>query len=292
MFQRCLICTDLSDGLQRLANFVPSLAAGGLTQIIFLHVLNWSNEQEMPRPDPAREAQARDRLANALQQIPDGVEVNVEIRWGRTTEQILAVSQAYQTELVVLGMTTNTLLGEKLFGSTTMELCQNRAFSTLILRPPLISTYTREELDLRCRHLFRSLLLPYDGTAPSTYLVNQVKQYATRHSPRSLEQCLLCWVVDDINRVKELGRLELEQAQEKLNVVKMDWESLGISVKTQVRQGHPVAQTLAAAQEADISAIAISSESLGKLFRWSSPSFAAEILRRSWHPVLYIPSLN
>ncbi|NEO51139.1 MAG: universal stress protein, partial [Moorea sp. SIO4A3] len=35
MFQHCLICTDFSDGLYRLVEFVPSLAAGGLKKIIF-----------------------------------------------------------------------------------------------------------------------------------------------------------------------------------------------------------------------------------------------------------------
>jgi hypothetical protein len=46
---------------------------------------------------------------------------------------------------------------------------------------------------------------------------------------------------------------------------------------------------LAMAQEHDVSAIAIASSTLGKLIELSSPSFAGEILRRSWHPVVYFP---
>ncbi|MDX2215910.1 MAG: universal stress protein [Oculatellaceae cyanobacterium bins.114] len=290
MFQRCLICTDFSDGLQRLVNFVPDLAASGLTQIVFLHVMTMSDEREVPRPNAAQEQQARDRLAAALHQVPSGVEVKVEVRWGRITEQILAVSKAYQTELLMLGMTTNTLLGEKLFGSTTMEICQQRAIPTFIFRPQLMSTYTREELQLRCRHLFRHLLLPYDGSANSDYLVDQIKQYAGQHPSQGIEHCLLCWVVDDVSRSKELEEYELKKAEEKLAVARSALEGAELSVTTQLRKGHSVAQMLLAAQEDDISAIAVSSESLGRLLSWSSPSFAAEILRRSWYPVLYLPS--
>ncbi|MBD2460714.1 universal stress protein [Oscillatoria sp. FACHB-1407] len=289
MFQRCLICTDFSDGLQRLVNCVSDLAAHGLTQIVFLHVLAMSNEQEVPRLDAAKEKQARDRLSPALDQVPPGVEVKVEVKWGRITDQILAVSKANQTELLVLGMETNTLLGEKLFGSTTMEICQQRAIPTLILRPQLISTYTREELQLRCRHLLRSLLLPYNGSNNSNYLVEQVKQYSQRHPVKALESCLLCWVVDEVSRAKELEGRELKRAEEELVKAKANLETAGITVRSQIRKGNAVVQTLLAPQEEDISAIAISSESIGKLLRWSSPSFAAEILRRSWYPVLYLP---
>ena len=35
MFESCLICTEFSDGLERLAQFVPSLAKGGLKKIVF-----------------------------------------------------------------------------------------------------------------------------------------------------------------------------------------------------------------------------------------------------------------
>ena len=35
MFKRVLICTDFSDSLQRLADFVPDLAQGCMNHIVF-----------------------------------------------------------------------------------------------------------------------------------------------------------------------------------------------------------------------------------------------------------------
>ncbi|HEY9622023.1 MAG TPA: universal stress protein [Crinalium sp.] len=289
MFQRALICTDFSDGLQRLANFVPSLAASGMKQIVFLHTLPLSEEREVPRPNAEKVEKARDRLSAALSQVPDGIDVKIEVNWGRPIEQILQVSKTYQSELIILGMPSRNLLDEKLFGSTTMELCQRRPAPTLALRPQLISTYTAEELELRCRHLFRYLLIPYDGSETSQYLIQQIKHIAQNQAESSFDQCLLCWVVDDVSRSQELEDFNLKQAQEKLEQVKADLESVGLTVKAQARLGNPVVQMLMAAQEHDISAIATSSASLGKPRGWSVGSFTADILRRSWHPVLYFP---
>ena len=39
MFERVLICTDLKDGLQRLAHYIDALAAGGMKQIVFSTLL-------------------------------------------------------------------------------------------------------------------------------------------------------------------------------------------------------------------------------------------------------------
>ena len=39
----------------------------------------------------------------------------------------------------------------------------------------------------------------------------------------------------------------------------------------------------------DISALAVSSRHFGKFWELSIPSLAGEIIRRSWHPVLFVP---
>ena len=53
MFQRALICTDFTDGMYRLAQFVPALAAGGLKSFMFFHNVPMETEREIPRVDPA-----------------------------------------------------------------------------------------------------------------------------------------------------------------------------------------------------------------------------------------------
>jgi nucleotide-binding universal stress UspA family protein len=287
MFQSALICTDFTDGLARLVNFVPSLAASGLQRLIFLHVVPFLKEREIPRPDEEKIKIARDRLTPALTTRLDGVEVKVEIVNGKPSDQIINVSKTYQPDVIFLGMPNRSRINEQLFGSTTIGVCQRQTAPILTVRPQLISTYTSEELDLRCRHLFRYLLLPYDGSESAHYLIEQVKSYAQRQTNKVLESCLVAWIVDESGRIPK--EHQLQQAKEKVAVVKENLLTVGLNVITEVRQGEPMIELLALADQYDISAIATSSSRMGTLKSWSVPSFTSEIIHRSWHPVLYFP---
>ncbi|MGV0025810.1 universal stress protein [Phormidesmis priestleyi] len=297
MFQRPLICTDFSDGLQRLVNFVPSLVAGGMSQIVFLHIVPLKEEANIPRVDVERVDRAKARLSAALDHVPVGTDVKVEVESGRAIEVILKTAETHQSDVIILGTPSRTLLTEKLFGSTTMGLAQRTNIPLLTLRPQLISTYTSEELNLRCRHLFRTLLLPFDNSNAARYTVEKIKELAQKRpiqevapqKDQSLEKILLNWVVE------EGGRSELSQAEqqkivcETIEPVRDQLVAQGLLVNLEVRRGSPIVEILAVAQESDVSAIALSSDNLGKLLEWSTPSFAGEIMRRSWHPVLYFP---
>lgn len=289
MFQRCLICTDFSDGLHRLVDFVPSLAAGGMKQIVFMHSVPLWEEGEIPRVDEEKIQQARDRLAHAQQDIPSGVEVAVEVVSGRAVDTIPKVAHTYHADLIVLGTPIRSLLNEKLFGSVTIPLSKATKIPLMILRPQLISTYTREELALRCRHLLRYILIPYDGSDTANYLVEQIKQHAQNRPPESLERCMLCWVVDDAGRRELPKEYRIQQAEETLSQLKPDLAALVNQVDTSVRLGEPLTEILELASSNDISAIAISSHKIGSLLELSVPSFAGELFRKSWHPVLFFP---
>lgn len=290
MFKRLLICTDLVDGLQRLVDFIPSLAVGGVEQIVFLYVAAISADQAVPHVDESAIAAARKRLT--VSNVPEGVEVKIEVQSGQPIERILSMIATHQSDIIFVGAQSRSLLTEKLFGSTTTSLCQRIKIPVLILRPQLLSTYTIEELDLRCRHLFRYFLIPYDGSSVADYLIEQVKQAARDRAPDSLDACLLCWVVEGGGR-RALSALmkeeETKKAKAKLEQVKGELAALGLEVTTQLLYGEAVPEILLAAQEFDISAITIASDSFGKLMELSVPSFAGELLRRSWHPVIYFP---
>jgi nucleotide-binding universal stress UspA family protein len=297
MFQRPLICTDFSDGLQRLVNFVPSLVAGGMSQIVLLHIVPLKEEANIPRVDAERVDRAKAKLSAALDHVPVGAEVKVEVESGRAIEAILKTAESYQSDVIILGTPNRTLLTEKLFGSTTMGLAQRTKIPLLTLRPQLVSTYTSEELDLRCRHLFRTLLVPFDNSNAAKYTIETIKelaqqrpiQEASSSKDQPLKEILLCWVAEEGSR-SELSETEQQKVVcDTIEPVRDQLIAQGLSVKLEVRRGSPIVEILSVAQESDVSTIALSSDNLGKLLEWSAPSFAGEIMRRSWHPVLYFP---
>lgn len=289
MFRRLLVSTDFSDGLDRLVKFVPDLALGGIKQVVFLHNVPLWDKGVVSRVDTDKVTQATERLSEALKQVPEGVEVKIEVPSGpRPTETILQMARQYQSDLILLGTPSRSLLEEKLFGSTAIGCAQRSLAPLMILRPQLITAYTAEELALRCQHLFRSLLIPYDGSDSANYLLQQVKHYAQNRPPQSLECCLLCWVLDSDGR-REIRQDQFQQAHTLLSSAQADLEELGLKVSLEVREGNPLTEILATAAAFDVSAIAVCSQNFGKLRELSIPSLTGEILRRSWHPVILFP---
>ncbi|MGA1474281.1 MAG: universal stress protein [Prochlorothrix sp.] len=302
MFQRVLVCTDFHDGVQRLLQFIPELAASGIQHLMFLHCVPLWEEGEIPRANQSVIDRAEQRFQAALADLgsPDilNIEVTFEVRSGAPDENIMQVADRFQADVLILGATTRNFLTEKLFGSTTAKLANRMRRPLLTLRPQLISTYTGAELALRCQHLFRCLLVPFDGSAAAQYLIEYLTQQVgdfchyqnggALSCPEAFQQCHLVWIQDDaVRRVPHSYRQE--EAETQLAQAQQALETIGLTVTTEIRQGEPLQQLLDVATERDISAIAVSSRRANALLDWSIPSFSNEVMRRSWHPVLFIP---
>lgn len=286
MFQRILICTDFTDGLQRLVHFVPQLATAGMKQIVFLHVVPFGEEVGIPKPDAEKVDRAQKQFAAALKTVPSSIEVKAEVQPGRATDVILRTAKTYNCDVILMGTQSRNLLTEKLFGSTTAELSQRSTIPLMTVRPQLISALTAEELTLRCQHLFRGLLIPYDDSEASKHTVSEIVKLA---QPDIDHRCYLCRVVDEGGRY-ELSPVEEERlVSETLKPTQAKLQAAGIETEIELRRGNAITQILQAAQDKDVNAIAISSNNGTRGF-CAVPSFAAELLRRSLHPVLFFPA--
>lgn len=291
MFQRLLICTDLSDGLQRLVNFVPSLAAANIQQITFLHCVALNESGAIPRVDSEKIERVRQQLAIAPEHNPNGIQVAVEVKCGRPVDLILKAIKEHQIDLLMIGYPMRNAFSEKVFGSTAAELYAKTTIPVLSIRPQLISTYTSEELDLRLRHIFRHFMVPYDGTEAAKYLLQKVKQCASQQPSLGLQACNICWVLDDVERRDIPQEPFIEKAEKELQQVKHELEAVGLQVTTEVRRGTPIVEVVNAALAPDISAIIVCRSARSKFLQVSVRSFTRELLHYSWYPILYFPYL-
>lgn len=291
MFQSCLICTDFSDGLARLVNFVPALIEGGFQKIVFFHSVPLWQEGAIPRVDESKVALAKKRLSKASIELPEkaeGIEVIVEVESGKPLDTIPRVLKKHPVDVIFIGTPIRSLLQERIFGSTTIGLAKLTSTPLAIIRPQLISTYTTEELNLRSGNLWRSILIPYNDSKAARYLIDRLKTYAGN---RATQQITLIWVVEEC-RQEALTLSRLQEAEAKLNTVKSELDNLGWQVNLKVERGYPLPTILEAASNLDISAIAIAADSKVNLFQRAVPSFAEEFLRRSWFPLLFFSSPN
>lgn len=292
MFQRALVSTDFEDGLYRLGKVVPSLVEGGLGKITFFHNVAVQTDRSVPRVNEEGIEAAQQRLHAIVEDAPGEATVDIHVECGRPSDNILKQVQETEAEVLFLGMPTRNLLSEKLFGSTTMGLVERTPVPMMILRPQLISTYTVEELAIRCRNLFHYLLIPYDGTEGATKFLETLQHQIRTAPPAQAHRYLLLWVIDDSIRRELRGDNPMQEAEERLHNAGDMLRQLGVTVDTEVREGDPLEEILRAAESYDISAIATSSRGIGGFMRWSVPSLTREILRQSWHPVLFFPNTH
>ncbi len=286
MFKSCMICTDFSDGLHRLVNFIPQLAKGGIKQVVFVHSVPLWEEGEIPRVDQEGIQKAQAYLSQALVKVPEQIDVKIEVPSGRPIDTIPRILETYNSEVIITGTPIRSLLQEKIFGSTSKGLAKLVTIPLMTLRPELISTYTDEELSLRCQHLWRYLLIPYNDSESARYLIKRIKEYAQKRPENSLEKCMLCSIVEEGGRRGIPIDYRLQEAQEKLEEAKQELEEVGLQVQIEVKAGNPIQEVLHLALDFDISAIAIGDVGSSNLFEWTKPSFASDLLCRSWFPVL------
>lgn len=287
MFKSCLICTDFSDGLHRLVNFVPDLAKAGLEKIVFFNSVPLWEEGDVPHIDEDKIAEVKARLNSAVTNIPNGVEVEIEVLSGKPLDTIPRVIKNHPVDVVFTGTPIRSLLQEQFFGSTSVGLSKLTDKPLTIIRPQLITTYTSEELSLRCQHLWQYLLIPFKDGKSGRYLIEQVKQRIQACPETSVKKIMLISVVEDGGRTAMLSEHRIEEAKSKLVEVKSEFESLGIEVNTTVRQGSPIQEITSVALEYDISAIAIATNYRNTLLQWTAPSFANELMRSSWFPIVF-----
>ncbi|NBD33095.1 MAG: universal stress protein, partial [Cyanobacteria bacterium] len=220
--------------------------------------------------------------------VPEGVEVKVEVPNGKPSDTIPRIVEQEAIEVVLAGTPIRSFLQEKVFGSTSLSLARATSAPLMIFRPNHISVYTQEELDLRCQHLWRSLLIPYNDSEAAQYLVQQIKKYVQDDGSSTLEECILLWVISEGGRLPEQTlQNRKEEAEKRIAQVKKDLESIGVKVSTQVRMGNPTLEILNGVLTEDVSAIAVGSDDRGGLLEWTVQSLANEILRSSWYPVLF-----
>jgi len=288
MFRKILVSTNFTDGLHRLGQFLPSLAAGGVEQIVFLHCVPFWSKGQIPREDTEQIKKAQDRLSFITENIPNGMEVAVEIKSGLPIDHILKVAQTYKSDVVVVGTEPKTLLSDQLFGATIIDLSARIKVPLITFPTPLLYALTAEELDLRCRHLLRYVGIPYDDTDVFPQLVAEFKRYAAQRPANSLERCMLIWIID-AGILREVPKDSLlKEAQAKLGAIKTELAGLNLEVDIEVRLGEPVPDILEIAAMSDICAIAVAGKNLGGSWDWVR-NFRRDLLRGSSQPLIFFP---
>ncbi|MEM6445744.1 MAG: universal stress protein [Cyanobacteria bacterium P01_D01_bin.123] len=299
MFERVLVATDFEDGLYRFGLCLQSFRESGVQQLGFVHAIPWKGNQVGGLP-PSMEAEMGEATAYIKRYLQADASAelapDIIVQVGKPSEVIRQAIDSFKPDVMVLGMPSRSLLAEKVFGSTTIGLIPQLEVPVLIVRPPMASALTEAELNLRCRDLFNYLLLPCDLENVTQTLLAKVAEALQKGDGRQTDRLLLLHVMETTASrrfVTADADAQLSSAQEKLAALGAELTEripASVAVDTEVRVGIPVKEILSAAQDYDITAIATTSRNTGRIWEWTVPSVAGELLRRSWHSVLFFPA--
>ncbi|GAB4216133.1 MAG: universal stress protein [Synechococcales cyanobacterium] len=293
MFKRLLIATDGEDYLERLGACLPHLRQSGIEMVTFVHAVAWQDDGlGIPPTSLPQVVEMETRLRQAVKMTPPDMEVNIRVVIGKPSDVILQVAAADQADVVLLAMSLQSFLEEKLFGSTTIGLLPRLGIPALIVRPPLIQALTLAELQSRCANLFRFILVPYHFANSSVATLELVVKTIERDPDHSCQSLTLLHIVDTSSRLGQMAANEqLLTCQQKLEQLVTTYHARlpQVNVTSQVRVGSPLTEILRVAAETDVTAIALGSRRPGRLLEWSIPSISGEILRKSWHSLLFFP---
>ncbi|MEN9227038.1 MAG: universal stress protein [Gloeomargarita sp. GMQP_bins_120] len=288
VFKKLLIATDLRDGLHRLLRFVPALGAGGIEAVTFVHAVPYRDTGVRIKEDLEALAAARAKLV--LPADTGGVQVQSLVRSGKPADVVSQAAQEVGAELILLGTQQRNVLAEKILGSDALALMRRCDLPLMIMRPQLVQVLTAEELELRCRHLFYHLLLPYRGCPESKHLLAQVLDRLQKVAHPRVETCHLVWVVEDpIRRDYDPDPQEIARAERELDQVATQLTPYVPHVHTHVRTGNPVEAILELAQLLDISAVTLTEANMTNLWNLSLP-LGGEMLRRFPYPLILFSS--
>ena len=286
MFKHCLICTDFSDGLQRLAGFLEELSLCGIRKVIFLHTVSVWEDEHLADVDESKLKEAKVYLESLITNVPTGVEVKVEVSSVRYLDLVNKLVKQEAIDIIINGMPVRSNLESKLFGSHTLSLAKSTEVPVMILRPQLVSTYTVEEMALRCQHLWRNLLVPYDASSSGKYLIQQLKKSLENNPGDKVKSIHFLSILEDSIRQPELLENRRQEMEASLAQLKEEFRNLVPTIVTEVRHGSPIQVILDAAFVGDITAIAVASRR-ASLLDWTVPSLTDNILNRSWFPLLF-----
>lgn len=84
MFRRILVCTDLTDGLQRFISQVSALQPIGIEHLTFLHCVPFSQDGDIPHENETALALAKAQLTYTPASSPCPVEVKVKVMFAQS----------------------------------------------------------------------------------------------------------------------------------------------------------------------------------------------------------------
>ena len=307
MFEKVLIPTDFSKHAEKLIDCIGEVP--GLKEAVLLNVVSRDPLARVWSPgDEVKEAEKKlvvekSRLEKIGLKVKARVEPALE---GAVGEVIKRVGDEEGVSLVAMGARGRSIFKGVLLGSVSTDELRYGDKNLLIMRYKSLDAREGEDLETFCTRLFTKVLCPIDFSEAGMAALNVIK------AGKIGDEVVLLHVVTRAEKEEEL-QAEIQSAEKKLNAIKDDLASAGIKATVQVQKAHPgedrtygtggmaavrppmiaggaADKIISAAENEDVSIIAMSSHGTGWVEKLLIGSVVFDVARRGTRPVLVIRS--
>ena len=288
MFEKVLVALDFSPYSQKILDHISEIP--GIQEVILLHVVDVGRPKRVEWTDGHLQIEDTRLLLEEKKEflLHLGLKVRISadvivnaITQGPVSHAILGVAETENTSLIVIGARGINPVQELLLGSVSSSVIRYARTNVLLLHFSPEPDKPDTSPDPSRQKLFSKVLAPTDFSRPAGDVVSLVKTIP------GINEVILLHVVSRAESQPGIGAFVTE-AQSRLLAVKKEFTGAGVDVKVYVRIGDPTEMILLAAEEEDVSLIAMSAYGTDRVREFLLGSTTFTVVRRTKRPVLII----
>jgi nucleotide-binding universal stress UspA family protein len=283
MFEKVLFATDLSEYAQKTLECIGEIP--GVKEVVLLHVVDATRPSKHGWIHGQHIEDARIRLNEQKEHLNSlGLKARVKvdvITEGDVPAAILETSDEEKVSLIVMGARGKSITKELLLGGVSLNVLRHAGTNVLIMRYKLAESLEGKIFEKFCPKIFSKVLITTDFSKPSLEAVSIVKDL------KGIEEVVLMHVVSRGETEKEI-EANVDVAKKKLDDIRKELSKAGLKVKNHVHVGSPAEEIISAAEEEDVSLIAMSTCGDGWFRELLLGSTTYDVARNAKRPVLIV----
>ena len=281
MFETVLVPTDFSKYSQKVLECVGGLP--GVKKVVLLNVIGPADPLARVWDPGARLNEAKKKLAEQAKLLEaQGLAVSQRAEpmlEGDIFRKIQSVSDEEGVDLVIMGARGKGFVQNIFLGNVAKNTLRYGDKHLLLMRYKMLEG--GEDLEQYCAMITTKVLCPTDFSGPSDEAISFIK------GMKGIREAVLFHVVSSGESQAHVDA-KTKEAMEKLNAIKAEFENVGVQASVKVAVGSPAEEIIAAAEEGDVSLVAMSSHGKGWVKQLVVGSVAYEVAKNGTRPVLVL----
>jgi len=283
MFKKILFPTDFSEYALKNLECIGEIP--GVEEVMLLHVVDATHPSKRGWTHGPHIENAKIRLEEQREHLESlGLKARAKvdvITSGDVSKTVLDTANKENASLIVLGARGKGVIGGLLLGGVPVDVMRQAKTNVLVMRYKLTESLDGKPLEKFCQRIFSKVLLPTDFSEPSKDALSFVRDLEGIH------EVVLEHVVSKGETAEEI-EASVSDAKKKLEDIVQEFSSKGIIAKTHVHVGDPPLEINSAAEEEDVSLIAMSRHGKGLFRELLVGSTTYDVVRNAKRPVLIV----